>query len=328
MLLHRTFGCDVWKCPRRVQQLAPRLEELPHHRTRLRELRGMVGGLPERALVREQHLEPLALERARVAVARDAGFEELEPAFEPNAQGLRHRCQCSIGKSVSAAEQKKAAGFAAVDRYVKSGMKLGLGTGSTTTFAIERIGEKLNSGALSGITGVSTSERTTFHAKSLGIPVRTLAELPQLDVAIDGADEVAHVGRAFFLTKGLGGALLREKDVARHAKQFVIIVDSSKLVAKLGTKAPTPVEVARGVESAVSARLAALGGKPVLRAGPFVTDHGNFIVDVHWPNGIDDAPALAAKLDAMDGVKAHGLFLGMASVVLVASDDGVQTLEP
>jgi ribose 5-phosphate isomerase A len=229
---------------------------------------------------------------------------------------------------VSVAEQKQAAGYAAVDTYVKSGMKVGLGTGSTATFAIDRVGEKLKSGALRDIVAVSTSERTTAQAKRLGIPLSTLKQTPALDVAIDGADEVAQAGGAFLLTKGLGGALLREKDIARAARAFVVIVDDSKLVPKLGTKAPTPVEVQQGAEAAVSQALEALGGKPTLRAGPYITDNGNFIVDVQWPRGIDDPPALAAKLDALPGVKAHGLFLGMAKAVLVASEHGVKTLEP
>jgi ribose 5-phosphate isomerase A len=229
---------------------------------------------------------------------------------------------------MSVAEQKQAAGYAAVDNYVKSGMKVGLGTGSTATFAIDRVGEKLKSGALRDIVAVSTSERTTAQAKRLGIPLSTLKETPALDVAIDGADEVAHQGRAFQLTKGLGGALLREKDIARASKTFIVIVDDTKLVPKLGTKAPTPVEVQQGTEAAVADALKKLGGNPTLRAGPYVTDNGNYIVDVQWPHGLDDPFALAAKLDALPGVKAHGLFLGMAKAVLVASADGVKTLEP
>ena len=231
---------------------------------------------------------------------------------------------------MSVAEQKKAAAFSAVDTYVKSGMKVGLGTGSTTTFAIDRVGEKLKSGALKDIVGVSTSDRTSEQARALGIPLSTLAQTPKLDVAIDGADEVVHQGRAFLLTKGLGGALLREKEIARAAKAFIVIVDESKRVPKLGTKAPTPVEVAKGTERDVSAALEKLGGKPALRGGdkPYVTDNGNFIVDVAWPRGIEDASALASRLDAMSGVKAHGLFLDMATVVLVASDHGVEALEP
>jgi ribose 5-phosphate isomerase A len=230
---------------------------------------------------------------------------------------------------MSAEHMKQAAAFAAVDRFVKSGMKLGLGTGSTTKFAIDRVGQKLKDGSLRDLVAVSTSERSSEQARALGIPLSTLGDTPALDVAIDGADEVVQRPKSFELTKGLGGALLREKDVARHAKTFVVIVDETKLVAKLGTKAPTPVEIRKGDEARLAQALAQLGGRPALRGpegAPYVTDNGNHILDVSWPNGIDDAHALAAKLDALEGVRAHGLFLDLARFVVVASDAGVKTL--
>lgn len=226
---------------------------------------------------------------------------------------------------------KKLAAEAAVGTYLKSGMKLGIGTGSTMKFAIDAVGAKLASGELTKVTGVSTSERTTAQAKTLNIPLTSLDKAGQLDLAIDGADEVASVGKEFHLIKGMGGALLREKEVASKARHFVVVVDESKLVTKLGTKSPLPVEVAPAQWKAVSAALQKLGGVPTLRGGdaaPYVTDNKNYIVDVKWPKGIDNPKQLARTLDGLAGVKAHGLFLGMAEAVVVAKADGsVKTLD-
>src|SRR5882724_5251671 len=155
---------------------------------------------------------------------------------------------------------KKLAAETAVNDYVKSGMKLGIGTGSTMKFAIDLLGAKLGAGALKNIVGVSTSERSTKQATDLKIPISDLKKTPQLDLAIDGADEVAKAGNQFFLIKGMGGALLREKDVASHAAKYVIVVDESKLVGKLGTKSPLPVEVEKKAWKDVSKKLQGLGG--------------------------------------------------------------------
>lgn len=226
---------------------------------------------------------------------------------------------------------KKAAAEAAVNGHVKSGLKLGIGTGSTMKFAIDLLGSKLAGGSLKNIVGVSTSERTTKQATELKIPLSDLKKTPKLDLAIDGADEVAKAGNQFFLIKGMGGALLREKDVASHAKKFVVVVDDSKLVQKLGTKSPLPVEVDKKSAEAVTKKMTSLGGEPTLRLDkesgkPFVTDNGNFIIDVKWPKGIDNPQQLARTLDGTTGVKAHGLFLGMADEVIVASQKGIRTL--
>jgi len=232
---------------------------------------------------------------------------------------------------MTADQLKKAAAEAAVNAYVKSGMKLGLGTGSTITFGIDLIGARLRSGVLKDIVGVSTSERTTKQAKALGIPLVELSSVPHLDVAIDGADEVLKVDGAFFLIKGLGGALLREKDVARKSKRFIVVGDDGKVVAKLGTKSALPVEVDVGAWQAVAKALEGLKGGVKLREDggkPYVTDNGNFIVDVKWAGGIDDPRALARTLDALAGVKAHGLFLDMTEAVVLAGAQGVVTLTP
>ncbi|MBL8949489.1 MAG: ribose-5-phosphate isomerase RpiA [Myxococcaceae bacterium] len=224
---------------------------------------------------------------------------------------------------------KKAVGEAAVNAYVKSGMKLGLGTGSTVTFSIDLIGAKLKRGELRDIVGVSTSERTTKQATSLGIPLSDLQQTPQLDVAVDGADEVVKAGESFFLIKGLGGALLREKEVAKRSKQLIIVADDSKVVKKLGTKSPLPVEVEKSAWQAVAKALEGLGGTAKLRESsgqPYVTDNGNHIVDVKWAEGIDDPRGLGRTLDGLAGVKAHGLFLDLTHAVLIASPKGVVTV--
>ena len=224
---------------------------------------------------------------------------------------------------------KKLAAETAVNTYVKSDMKLGLGTGSTMKFAIDAVGSKLQSGALKNLVGVSSSERTTKQAGELKIPMTSLDKVPQLDLAIDGADEVAQVGKEFFLIKGMGGALLREKEVASKAQKFVVVVDESKLVTKLGTKSPLPIEVTPASWQRVSEDIAKLGGKAALRGGdePYVTDNGNYILDAKWPNGIDNPKQLQRQLEGLDGVKAQGLFLGMADAVVVAKNDGtVKTL--
>lgn len=226
---------------------------------------------------------------------------------------------------------KKQAAEAAVNGHVKSGMKLGIGTGSTMKFAIDMLGAKVQSGELRNIVGVSTSERTTKQATELKIPLSDLKATPKLDLAIDGADEVAKMGNQFALIKGMGGALLREKDVASHAKKFVVVVDDSKLVQKLGTKSPLPVEVDQKAWETVANTLTGLGGEPALRKDkdsgkPYVTDNGNYIVDVKWPKGIDNPQQLAKTLDGTAGVKAHGLFLGMADQVIVASQKGIKTI--
>jgi ribose 5-phosphate isomerase A len=205
---------------------------------------------------------------------------------------------------------------------VESGMRLGLGTGSTMAHFLDLLGEALASGHLVDIVGVATSERTASHAGRLDIPVRSLADVGRLDLAVDGADEV---DPALDLVKGLGGALLREKMVVQAADRFVVIVDETKEVGRLGMRAPLPVEVVPFAWDAHLDFLRSLGGRPARRsgdAGPFVSDNGNFILDVDFDNGIEDAHALERALQARAGIVETGLFLDLADEVLIASDAG------
>ena len=225
--------------------------------------------------------------------------------------------------SDQARDLKRQAAEAAIEAEVRSGMTLGLGTGSTAAFLLDGLGERLATGALDGIVGVPTSEGTAERCRELGIPLATLEQRPELDVAIDGADEISP---ALDLIKGLGGAHLREKVVAASAARFVVVADDSKLVKRLGERAPLPVEVIPFAYPLCERLLAAAGWVPELRGGaqqPFVTDEGNHIADCRRDDWSDPA-RLAGELDAMPGVVAHGLFLGMAVAAYVATPDGVR----
>src|SRR4051794_17809872 len=171
--------------------------------------------------------------------------------------------------------------------YVKDGMALGLGTGSTAKLFIDEVGKAVREGRLKNVRGVPTSIASDKQARELGIPVTTLAESPRLDVAVDGADEV---DPKLDLTKGLGGALLREKIIAQAADTFVVIADSSKDVPRLATKAPLPVEVVPFAHEAQVPFFRSLGCEPILRRSAdgkvYVTDNANYIYDCRFPNGI------------------------------------------
>ncbi len=222
-------------------------------------------------------------------------------------------------------ELKRAAAEASL-KFVKDGMVLGLGTGSTARHVLEGLAHRIVREGLR-VSGVPTSLATAEAAKLLGIPLTSLEEHPALDLAIDGADEV---DPNLDLIKGLGGALFREKIVAAAAKRFIVVVDASKLVPRLGTKAPVPVEVHQFGWRATQAELEALGAEATLRMRDgqiFHTDNGNHILDARF-GPIRNPRKLAASLDAIPGVVGHGLFLGMADLVLAASDRGVRTLRP
>ncbi len=220
-------------------------------------------------------------------------------------------------------DRKRAAAEASL-KYVKDGMVLGLGTGSTARYVLEGLARRIRDEGLR-ITGVPTSFATAAAAKLLEIPLTSLEDHPVLDLAIDGADEV---DPNLDLIKGLGGALFREKIVAAAAEKFIVVVDDSKIVPRLGTKAPVPVEVHSFGWKSVQGTLEALGAEAVLRmadGATFHTDNGNHILDARFR--IIRSPAkLAAAIDAIPGVIGHGLFLNMADVVLVASAKGVRTL--
>lgn len=229
-------------------------------------------------------------------------------------------------ESSSIEERKRAAAVRAAE-WIRDGMVVGLGTGSTVRHLLEVLAERRAAGELRGVVGVPTSEDTTTRATALGIPLRTLAECPEVDLTIDGADEVDPRLR---LIKGLGGALLREKIVAAASRELVVVVDDTKHVERLGTRAPLPVEVDPFGAPLQPAFLRSLGAEPELRraAGgePYHTDGGNLIFDCRFAGGISDPEALDAALDRRVGVFESGLFLGMASAVVVAGEEGVRVL--
>ncbi len=201
---------------------------------------------------------------------------------------------------------------------VKSGAIVGLGTGSTTAFAIQFIGERLAAGELKDIVGIPTSFQASVLAKKHGIPLTTLDEAPRIDVAIDGADEVDPQQN---LIKGGGAAHTREKVVDGLAERFIVVVDSSKLVDKLGSTFALPVEVLPMAVTPVTRSLEALGGTPELRMGvnkdgPVITDQGNMVLDVKM-TGIDDPAALEKTINNIPGVLENGLFVGLADEVLI-----------
>lgn len=220
---------------------------------------------------------------------------------------------------------KRAAAERALD-LAASGMRLGLGTGSTADAMLDALAERLRDGRLRDIVGVPTSEATACRAASLGIPLATLDREPRLDLTLDGADEV---DPRLDLVKGLGGALLREKIVAASSSRMVVMADDSKRVGRLGERAPIPVEIVAFGQALVARRVRELGGEPSLRLGaggrPFVTDEGHAILDCRF--GPFDAPALAAALSAVPGVVEHGLFVGLATHVALAGPGGVTLLE-
>ncbi len=212
---------------------------------------------------------------------------------------------------------KRDAALRAVD-FVESGMIVGLGTGSTAALVVEEIARRLSDGALRDIVGVPTSNATHQQALLHGVPLTTLDDAPAVDLTIDGADEVDPDGN---LIKGLGGALLREKMVASASKMLVIVVDESKLVPRLGTRAPLPVEVVSFGAGSHDAALRALGAVPTLRVGddgkPYTTDEGHRIIDCRFASGIEDPTALERALRERAGIVGTGLFLGMSPEVIV-----------
>jgi ribose 5-phosphate isomerase A len=224
-------------------------------------------------------------------------------------------------------ELKRAAAARAVE-FIASDTAVGLGTGSTVRPLLDLLAERLRDGRLKDIVAVPTSEDTAARCRALGIPLVTLDEVPELAVAIDGADEVSP---RLDLIKGMGGALLREKLVAKAARRFVVVADESKLVRRLGTRAPLPVEVVTFGWSTQLPFLEHLGATAALRRGPdgspFVTDNGNYLVECRFPRGIADPPALARALARRTGIVEDGLFLRIARAAVVAGARGVRLLK-
>ena len=223
-------------------------------------------------------------------------------------------------------ELKRQAARTAVEQ-VEPGMKLGLGTGSTARRVLEAIAERRERGELDGIVGVPTSSDTKEYAAELGIPLATLDEETRLDLTLDGADEV---DPELQLVKGLGGALLWEKIVAAATDRLVIVVDQTKLVDRLATRSPLPVEVVSFGWRTLLAPIRELGAEPALRQDrdgeAFITDGGHYILDCTFPTGIADGYEVEAALHALPGVVETGLFLGMADTVVVGTENGPTTL--
>ena len=221
-----------------------------------------------------------------------------------------------------AQDQEKQLAAEASLRYIQDGQVVGLGTGSTATFAIRALGDRVSAGLK--IRGIPTSSRSRELAMELGIPLTTFDEVQEIDVTIDGADEF---DPQLNLIKGGGGALLREKIVASASKKVIIVTDSSKQAAVLG-KFPLPVEVVRFAQALVAREITELGATAVLRkdaaGNAYVTDEGHHILDCAF-GAIPDPPALARRLSDMPGIVEHGLFVGMASAVIMAK--GTQVIE-
>jgi ribose 5-phosphate isomerase A len=216
---------------------------------------------------------------------------------------------------------KEIAGRKAAE-YVRDGMLVGLGSGSTAAYAIRALGERVAAGL--SIRAISTSEASTRLARELGIELLGLEDEQAIDLTIDGADEV---DPRLDLIKGLGGALLREKVVAWATVRQIIIVDPAKLVDRLGTRAPVPVEVVPFAWPLVRRALAGKGLPAELRrtadrAAPYVTDNGNYILHCRFPDGIDDPAATEAWLNNIPGVVENGLFVGLTDLVIVGQEDG------
>lgn len=210
--------------------------------------------------------------------------------------------------------------------HVRSGMTLGLGTGSTAKVFIDLLGAELRAGRLHGIRGVPTSVASDHQAQGLGIELTDFDRVARCDLTVDGADEIAP---DLTLIKGLGGALLREKVVAQQSERLIIIADDGKLVPALGTKAPLPVEVTPFAKAVCQRFLSGQGCTPVLRTAadgrPFVTDNGNLIFDCRFA-AIADPAALDRTLRSHAGVVETGLFVGIASLALVGTADGAREM--
>ena len=249
------------------------------------------------------------------------GWKDFALSFFSSSSG-------SNNKTMTQKELKKLVGYRAVDSYVRDNMVIGLGTGSTAYFAVERVGQLLQEGKLHNITAVSTSTATQNQAQSLGIPLSSLEKEMRMDVTIDGADEVSD---DFQLVKGRGGALFREKMVELNSDKLIIIVDESKLVTHTLDQSTSglPVEIVpfswEVTVARLQAALAPLSVRVELRTAeintPYVTDNGNYIIDVFFEEAPADIYEVARALKSTTGVVEHGLFLGMTDAVIIGKAD-------
>lgn len=251
------------------------------------------------------------------------------PSSTPKPLSIRALSAPSPSPALTQDDLKKIAADKAVG-YVRSGMVLGLGTGSTAAFVVAKLGQLLESGELSEIVGIPTSKRTEEQARGLGIPLSVLDGHPRLDLAIDGADEV---DPDLNLVKGRGGALLREKMVEAASDKFVVVADETKLVSGLGGSGlAMPVEVVQFCWKYNLVKLQELfeeeGCEAKLRLNqdgkPYVTDNSNYIVDLYFKTPIKDSLAAGKEISAFEGVVEHGLFLDMATAVIIAGKNGVE----
>ena len=222
--------------------------------------------------------------------------------------------------------QKKAAAEKAVD-YIKSGMILGLGTGSTFVYALNKIAHLINKGELKNIAGIPTSKKTEKLAIELGLSLTTLSEQPKIDLTIDGADEVDN---NLNLIKGGGGALLREKIIAQTSDRNIIIVDESKLSENLGQKWAVPVEIIPFAFEVEKKFLESIGAVTKLRREKngeiYITDEGNYIIDANF--GIIDNPTnLAVMLESRAGIVEHGLFIDTTALLIVSTVNGIKEIK-
>ena len=223
---------------------------------------------------------------------------------------------------MSGADTEKRLAAEAAAELVEDGMRVGLGTGSTVAHVLERLAERVRDEGLS-IVGVPTSLDTEEKARALGLRLAGLEEVEELDLTIDGADEI---DGEFRMIKGGGGALLREKVIASISRREAIVVGAGKVVERLGRAFPLPVEVVPFARPVVCRRIRALGATPLLRVqeggGSYRTDNGNEILDCRFEDGIADPEALERALAAIPGVVESGLFLGLAHVLVVGREDG------